>query len=458
MKGIDPNDEGNERLDVGQSATLQPRVYSFKCRGIEFNVIDTPGSASTDGSLQDMINKQAIIRQIEKFTEIHGICIMVDANSSSSADFTPGEAKSTMIDYIKGLNTERNISFEVNKNVFCIDSESFIFQIGWNQSKGFQEARMEKIEIYKESWRESREAVFDLFKKISTMNPCQTEGIISIAKASAAIQCIIFCLSSLVGVINRRTTEYKEETITSLMDGKTIEELVIEAQDQRSFQSIYINENLLEQLIHSRTQIESSNFPSLCHSVPKHFQKIGIDGHNRQCNHYYDHIHNNHKTTNTNSEVDTDLSKSYTREEAEEKYNFFINSLKAEQNAILRHATVLATFLRENAIVEYNTTFEDWINSEIIYKKGNEDYDAINNLKKTLDLYKQKITIINNLSSPNINNIGIADVENSLDKLFNLPIYGEKFKTLYEKEFRTNESANLRDFIPVYVKYIPDIN
>lgn len=61
MPGIDRTDEQNEYFrSQASSCILPPRVYSFRYRDIEFNIVDTPPLVDIDGFIQEQINKKQL--------------------------------------------------------------------------------------------------------------------------------------------------------------------------------------------------------------------------------------------------------------------------------------------------------------------------------------------------------------------------------------------------------------
>ncbi|KAE9547802.1 hypothetical protein FO519_008989 [Halicephalobus sp. NKZ332] len=504
MRGIDPNDESNEKFTtVGQSCTTQPRVYSFQYKEIEFNVIDVPGIADTGGISQDMINKRAIIHQIGRFTEIHGICIMVKENTSrltteflfgineilsslsrsainniffivthsSSSGFTPGQVATPLKSYIQELNKERKLDIKFDKNVFCIDNESFRFQIGWNKSPQFQEANKGKVGRYEESWKESRDSVFGLFKTMYLMNAHQTEDTLGVARASTIIQCIIGPLSTVMNLITQGSSkEHKEKVMNSLMGNGTLNKPDVEAEKLNIPQLNCVHKDCIKVSIDPKTNKKSFDFSNPCHKECllkgvvkastgdpglKECQKFGLDDNCRTCGHHYTiHMHVPFKLTQTTSQVES--GKTLNREEAERRYHAFYSNLNTEKASIMEGMIVFSTFLRENAIIEYNTAFEERLKVEIRKEELNENQDAVEKLREVIKNYNAKISIIDKAKNGKVASVGTEDITKTLKKLFTLPLYGKTIHNLFEKELPPSDAADARDFIRCVVRYIPD--
>uniref|UniRef100_A0AC34QME5 G domain-containing protein n=1 Tax=Panagrolaimus sp. JU765 TaxID=591449 RepID=A0AC34QME5_9BILA len=505
MEGLDPNDVQNEQFEDGKSCTQQPRVYSFRCQGIEFNIIDVPGVGDTRGTEVDMVNKQAIFQQIGRFEEIHGICIMLKAQTnkltpefkfclneilsclSRSAienlffivtyaagdDFTAGQVSAPLRSYLSQLNAEKNVNIDFDNNVHCIDNESFRFQIGWHQSKDFRDAFETKVDKYETSWRESRLSVFSLFKKMYLMNAHKTDDTMGVARASTAIQCIIGPLSKVMGLVAKlSTSEFKQQAISSLMGDGTLDKPDVEVENIDEPQMVCANPKCLKATIDPKTQKKVFNFSQICHQNCKllgvvkakfpepaleQCQMIDLDGNCRKCRHNFrQHIHVAYKTIQTYTRLH-DEGRQMTRNEAEQRFALYSDKVAKEKTQILTGLMLLTTFLREHAIIEYNTAFEEKIKLEIRTEEANQNQEAVKKLTEILNNYKERVKMIDTVKHDKINNTTTDQVVETLRTLFKLPIYGSTINKLYLKELPPSEAADAQDFIRLHVKYIPDL-
>lgn len=141
--------------------------------------------------------------------------------------------------------------------------------------------------------------------------------------------------------------------------------------------------------------------------------------------------------------------------QAKRRHDLYLNALRNEKTQVLTCLMVLTTFLREHAIIEYNTAFEERIKLEIKTEEGNENWVAVNELSKILEDYKTKIKIQNQMQHEKIKDTTTEQVVKTLKKLFELPLYGSTISKLYQKELPPSEAADARDFIRLHVKYIP---
>jgi len=511
MEGSSPDDKDNERFGKqGSSCTLNPRVYSFTRENIEFNIIDVPGLADTGGFRQDEINKKAIIQQIGRFEEIHAICIVVQASmdrltpefkycfneifsclnrsainnlvfivtNSAGHDFTTGLADAPLNAYIDELNQNKNLSLSMHSNVFCIDNDAFKFLIGWNQSSTFRKAHKNNVSRYshyEESWKVSREAVFKLFEKIYKMNAYRTEDTMSIARSNTIIRCILPSLSIVIGRIAiGKTPEQKQQIISSLMKDGTMSKPDIEIQKSEKPQLVCIHKQCLKQVIDPRTKTKFVDFSNPCHEnciirgidkapighpALEDCEKIDLQGYCRKCGHSYkSHLHTSYRIIKTASKVNTGSRRPFTRKEADNFYTTYMERLEAEKETIFREIIVLATFLRKNAVVEYNTAFEERLTLEIRTEEEAGNIEAVKNLRESINSYRRHMSIIDTTKNAKERKVEIANVQNSLDNLFNLPLYGKTVKALYESELPPSETADPYDFVRQRVKYLPEIN
>ncbi|KAE9546064.1 hypothetical protein FO519_010724, partial [Halicephalobus sp. NKZ332] len=172
----------------------------------------------------------------------------------------------------------------------------------------------------------------------------------------------------------------------------------------------------------------------------------------KKCGHsYITHMHVPFKLIQTTSQVES--GDTLNRDEAEKRYNIFYERLKGEKKIIIDSMIVITSFVRQNAIIEYNTSFEEQLNIEIKKEKANNNLNAINNLKEIIQNYKTKIEIMNISRTSENNIIELEDVTNTLEALFALPVYGKTIRNLFESELPPGEAADTQEFIRCYVKY-----
>lgn len=182
-------DDKNENQETGESATQYTRVYTFPLpdNSTFIRVIDTPGIADTRGLDQDNINIENILRQLEKYDELHAVCILLKPNNaritvqfeycikqilsrldksvsdniififtnSRSSLYRPGDtlpALRKVLDQIKSKPPHVNIPLG-KENTFCMDNEAYRFLLAAYNKIKFSN---EDVKNFKASWEKSR--------------------------------------------------------------------------------------------------------------------------------------------------------------------------------------------------------------------------------------------------------------------------------------------------------------
>ena len=258
MLGMNADDSTNEVLDIGQSATQAPRSYSFVQNNVKINIIDVPGIGDTAGQKKDKENRAAIIEKISKFPEIHSVWIMLKATESrstleflyslndifaviprsavenisfiitysKSSDFTPGLSSGPLKRFIENLNTKSKLNIDINDVIFCVDSESFRFQVAYFTNEIFKnyvdstltpETRAQR---YDNCWIESRKATLELLKRTLTAEPQSVSSFLAINRARILVPCFLNAAVKVVHLIEKSTSStFQKELMAKLMTG-----------------------------------------------------------------------------------------------------------------------------------------------------------------------------------------------------------------------------------------------
>ena len=499
-------DDNNEQFrSQGSSRTLNPRVYSFTCKDIELNIIDVPGLADAGGVNQDKISRKVILQEVNRFTEIHGICIVAHAATNrltiefkyaldeilsslnksainnimfivtncAGYEFTSGLVIEPLMLYIEQLNKSRGLSLDFRSNVFCVDNDVFRFLVAWNQSEKFREAHQNKITPYEKNWERSRKAVFSLLKRIYVIDIYGVEDTKNVVRASTGIQCAIPSLNSAREVIvQANDEEYKQKKISFFMENGIVKKSSTQVQNQEQPQLVCIHGDCIKMFIDPKTNTQAFDFSNPCHKdchidgvaevevgdpAIEQCHKIDLNGNCRECGHSFKfHMHVPYRATTTISYNANNFKALCTRQEAEDYYKIFIKNTEEEERTMSRELGTLAAFLQRNAIVKYNTAFEQRLMYEISVEERLGNHETIKNLRKSIEDHKTQIAIINSAQDDKERNVEVADVEKSLKTLFSLPLYGNTIQHLYENELPASEAADPKDFIRCKVNYIPD--
>lgn len=154
------NDDNNESLNTGESATQDVKTYVFPIWNGQLNVriIDTPGIGDTRGIEKDNENSENILSFIASLHELHAICFLLKPNESRSTvyfkycmsqilsrleksasknivfvftntrgtDYGPGETMSILKKAIDEIQSKPPYCvIPLNRNVFCLENEAF---------------------------------------------------------------------------------------------------------------------------------------------------------------------------------------------------------------------------------------------------------------------------------------------------------------------------------------------
>jgi len=357
---------------------------------------------------------------------------------SKGVDFTPGQVTAPLKEYIKKLNEDKGLDLEFNKNVFCIDNESFRFQVGWSKSEDFRKACKNKIESYEYSWEQSRIAVFNLFKKMYLMTAYKSEETMGVARANTVIQSVIGPLTTVMSLIAKGSSpEYKQQVMDSLMGNGTLNKPDAEPEKLESPQMICTHIDCIKFVINQKTGRKNFDFSNPCHKNCllrnvvkanagdpglKECQIFGLDDICRKCRHSYKfHMHVPFKLNQTTSNVES--GKVLNKEEAEKRYKKFYENLASERKTIMSSMITLSNFLQENAIVEYNPAFKERLETEIRTEEASGNHNAVEKLREIVNSYDATVKVITNAKSKTVKTVTMNDVTQTLEKLFTLPLY-----------------------------------
>ncbi|KAE9546733.1 hypothetical protein FO519_010055, partial [Halicephalobus sp. NKZ332] len=249
-------DEKNEDFAGGASATQHPRSYAFIQNDIKINIIDVPGVCDTKGTDADRKNKQLIINKIKQFPEIHAIWVMMKATenrvtnqffftlneiftvvprqavenisfvitNSKVDDFNPGSTIVPLNAFIENLNARQNLNIELHRITFCIDSESYRFQVGYHMSPEFKEDAKKKIGSYETSWTESRNATFRLLEKTIRATAQPTSIFVAVNNARTAIPCFLNTATKILATIEQnKSADFRKKLEENLINGNQIQ-------------------------------------------------------------------------------------------------------------------------------------------------------------------------------------------------------------------------------------------
>ncbi|KAE9546986.1 hypothetical protein FO519_009802, partial [Halicephalobus sp. NKZ332] len=259
MRGINGGDIDNEESKVGESCTKAPRSYSFVQDNIKINVIDVPGIGDTKGILVDEKNKKSIMEKISKYPEIHSVWIMLKATearstldflyslhdifsaiprsavenisfvitNSKSSDFTPGNTIEPLNSFIDELNDKQRLDINIDDVTFCIDSESFRFQVAYYSNETFRNyilASESRRNNYDHCWDESRISAMKLLDRMLKAKAESTASFLAINRARILIPCFLNAATKVLSLIEKnKSAQFRAELKKSLMNGTDVQ-------------------------------------------------------------------------------------------------------------------------------------------------------------------------------------------------------------------------------------------
>ncbi|XP_038059614.1 uncharacterized protein LOC119730688 [Patiria miniata] len=228
----------NEIMEVGKSATTEPRSYLFHVGGDIVRLIDTPGIGASEGIEQDRKNFDNILWHLTYYQEIHAVCILLKPNKSrltvmfrfciqellahlhSTAKhnivFCFTNARATFYqpgDTLPTLNRELRDKqvgiLATPSNYFCFDNEPFRFLACVKNGVEFSQG---EINTYAESWNKSVEQIKKLFEHISFLGPHKIRNTLSMNESRRIIVAMSKPLAEVAKTIQQTVQQGKEAT------------------------------------------------------------------------------------------------------------------------------------------------------------------------------------------------------------------------------------------------------
>uniref|UniRef100_A0A914Y1A5 G domain-containing protein n=1 Tax=Panagrolaimus superbus TaxID=310955 RepID=A0A914Y1A5_9BILA len=491
---------------IAESDTQVPQVYSFRHQSFILNFIDVPGIGDTRGIETDNINMKAILNTVGIFEELHGICILLKSSDtkltteykfclnevlmhlhrkaldnvffiithSQGSNYLPGNSFTTLQAYLKELKSKKGIEITLTpKKLFCIDNEAFRFQCAYKQLPEFQSY---DYSTYKKSWKQSRMATMKLLKEMKELKPHEVLQTLSINQARAIILSLIPSLATITAIIQTNATNFEQnfdEIISKLQHSLIITEYTIELEELSKPRTVCTatkcigvekDENgkfttFYKQICHSSCHLTGVPIKSFPEPQLLNCAAMCGQGNCEKCGCHYTlhmHIDFNQKKVAKKSRLGSSCNSSssgkiITKEDAKELVQKELKNLEHEQEVISDAMIQFSGYLKQNAIFEYNSAFEERMKMEIRNEeaavKSGGDRVILEKLQNMLDEYidrKEKLEVaLAHATDEIIDPTQISELKN---QLFELPIYGGKIKELYEKStsanYKRNESHN----------------
>ena len=508
------DDDGNFKMHTVQvgdhcvdfkaaSDTQVPQVYSFRHQNSVLNFIDVPGVGDTRGMDTDDLNMKAILNTVAVFDELHAICILLKSDAtrltteykyclnellmhlhkkaldnvffiithSQGSNYLPGNSYTTLQAYLKELKRDKGIDIALSKkNLFCIDNEAFKYQCAYSQ---IEEFRSVDFTTYKNSWKHSRAATMRLLNEMKTLRPHETIHTLSVNQARAIIIAMIPSLATITSIIQSNATNFErnfDEIVDKLQKSLNVTEYTFEFEELQRPRTVCTATDCIgvenvngevttyyKQICHAVCYLQGVPLKSFPEPMLLNCAAMCGQGNCQICGCRFEmHMHidyNLKKVPKRSRLAEKFAGKTISKDEAKAVLQKELKNLENEQKIVSDAMVKFAGYLKQNAILEYNSAFEERMKMEIRNEqaavKGGGNRATLEKLETTLQEYverKAKLeAILVSASDEKIDPIQIGDLK---QQLFDLPLYGSKIKELYDKTTSSNLSRNeLHNFI-----------
>uniref|UniRef100_A0A914XTK2 G domain-containing protein n=1 Tax=Panagrolaimus superbus TaxID=310955 RepID=A0A914XTK2_9BILA len=480
---ISANDDENEDFTcASNSSTQSPKIYTFrfKSENLEINIMDSPGAADTRGFTMDKQNIQTILDAVSTFSQLHLICLLLKSTeprltpefqfglnellmhlhknavsnlvfvitNSRASNYSLGHVSAPLKDYLKKLKKSSNIKIELNQsNVFCIDNEAYRLQCLWNQYPKLKDpSQMATVEG---SWKTSFTAIKALIKRGLEINAHDVAETVSLNEARSAILLLNDPLTKIYVILQTCVKNYdkNQDAISVGIINNAHRDLDIKVRKIKAPKtictkcSLTCHQNCKLRGIRIKSQVDEklrdcASFDretGICFKCGCHYKL-----HMRE-------LYETEKTYRNQNFVDTvDGGSETTQKNIHEKLDQVIEELSKEKKMIEEALEKFGTFLRNNAILEYNYVLENRLELEIKLAEGNGDYKVATLTKEMLEKYKtQKEQLIDAIKSGKKQKEIITSqsiVTEIREKLFEMKFYGKKIEELYEIQLKLSQA------------------
>ncbi|CAG9822988.1 unnamed protein product [Phaedon cochleariae] len=195
--------DGNECLEVGESATQEVRTYVFPIwKGrVKVRLIDTPGIGDTRGVEKDQANCENILHYLKTLDKLHAICFLLKPTqaretiyfkycmhqllsmfdktacknifflftSTRGSDYTPGDTLRILEKIVQSIKEKsEDVKISTDKNVYCFDNEAFKY-LGAVEKKVKFDASIKEVNL--NSWKKSATNAHSLITQLQRGSP-----------------------------------------------------------------------------------------------------------------------------------------------------------------------------------------------------------------------------------------------------------------------------------------------
>ncbi|XP_055354534.1 uncharacterized protein LOC129600147 [Paramacrobiotus metropolitanus] len=434
-----------EVLKAGESATQEPRSYTFPGKKLLIRLIDTPGVGDTRGVDVDKANFQAVLKHISRFKEIHGICILLKPNSARltilfrfcisellthlhkdacrniifvftncrSTFYRPGDTYPALKERLLELKKSNDVTITLdNSTMYCMDNEPIRFLAAVRCGIHFSPVEFDNFLL---SWQKSVDETNRLIAYIAGLEPHSTQTTISLNEARRLILLLVEPMAEIARNIQSNMRAVKSH----------MEELeVLEQSSGEWKKKLYVPTIILvpEEIPYPMTVCRSEkcckvkgsvvHYTSICHEVcrlndivPERYPNPELQkcyamqlDNGMSCRvcgcRWDDHLHITYKQIEKTKKIkDTNVEKELKTKGGEvgAKRKIIaisqkrLTELENERLTITNVCSKFAIFLKKNAITPYNDSMEQYLDHHI---RLEEDSVAVGGSRTRLDGYK----------------------------------------------------------------------
>ena len=443
-------DDSNEILQVGKSATQGPKTYSLKLGNLKINLIDTPGIGDVGGIDADKKNFANILAYLSGFEKLHGVCILLKPNQSRltvafrfcvqelmshlhknlkknmmfcfthtrGTFYEPGDT----FDLLQELLEKHNIDIPLRngETYYCFDNEAFRLLACIYNGIDFEK---KKMEAYSESWSYATETTMKMFQYIRDLQPHDIKNTVSMNEARNIVISLNKPMAEILQVVEK-TRERCEEVKMQISAATTdlaefnrnlhFKGFSLEIQNLDYPMTVCTHRDCVRYVPVGESRHQNTVYDTICHhhcyltGIPKETTNnpdligcaaFGGCGNTCSCGHgYLIHMHITYKTTIVEMEFLSQVaqanikSKGNLKSQKEDALKVLekkIKDLEKERTVIMNNAAKFATFMSNTAMIPYNDSFKDYMD-QLIYDEENKPSN-IKDLRKIQKLKLDKV-------------------------------------------------------------------
>lgn len=489
--------EDSEVTEIGKSGTQHPSTYTFFYNEKFVRIIDTPGIGDTRGIQQDKINLKCVIDHLSFLNELHGLCVLLNATdtrihtsflyclkeflihlpksmaknivfcytNARCTCYTPGKMGLILRKALQDLNLSEDISLG-HHNTFILDNEAFLYLCRLKHPEIKYDQIIENS--FAQSWSVSVKETQRLISTVQTFEPRDLRTISSLYDVRTRILALSKPMAEISKTIQinlgaldkwKQQIELSQTAITELEKKLFFDQIHLEPIELKLPRTVCTASKCVRYHVSKAAGITEIEYVTHCHvscylkgvepRTTNNYRLKGcsamdLNGNCKVCGcNWSNHIHLTYEqkrvtkrelNVSTQVEVDKELSVKREKEKTVEKLENKIKTFEAEQDIIVRVSAKFGLFLKENAIVVYNDSVEEYLLYLIEVEKEkpaktDEDRELLKNLEQTLECYRSEVQILAKVSDENQTEIPTVDEILKLEQqLYSLNLTGEDIK------------------------------